>query len=265
MYMRRLLDLACEKGAGAWLTALPVQSIGYALNKEDFLGGIQLRYGFRIAKLPLHCGCGKHNSIDHALTCPTGGYVIFRHNKIRDTFAKILKDVCTDVKTEPPLIPIDADFNKSLTGNRTDCARLDVSCVGIWSPLEKTLMDVRIFHPCAPSYMNKPVQSLFDENERSKKRAYNARVINIEKATFVPLVFSTHGGMGKECRTVLKRIATKIAEKRGERYAAVINHLTTRLRFSLLRSVLLMLRGTRGGRSHDGRSLETICFQMIPQ
>ena len=265
MYMRRLLDLACEKGAGAWLTALPVQSIGYALNKEDFLGGIQLRYGFRIAKLPLHCGCGKHNSIDHALTCPTGGYVIFRHNKIRDTFAKILKDVCTDVKTEPPLIPIDADFNKSLTGNRTDCARLDVSCVGIWSPLEKTLMDVRIFHPCAPSYMNKPVQSLFDENERSKKRAYNARVINIEKATFVPLVFSTHGGMGKECRNVLKRIATKIAEKRGERYAAVINHLTTRLRFSLLRSVLLMLRGTRGGRSHDGRSLEAICFQMIPQ
>jgi hypothetical protein len=25
--MRRLLDLACDKGAGSWLTALPIQSI----------------------------------------------------------------------------------------------------------------------------------------------------------------------------------------------------------------------------------------------
>ena len=267
--MRRLLDLACEKGAGAWLTALPIQSIGYALNKEDFLGGIKLRYGFRIPKLPTHCGCGKQNSIDHALTCATGGYVIFRHNKIRDTFARILKEVCIDVKTEPPLIPIKSDFNKRVIGNNTECARLDVSCIGIWSPLERTLMDVRIFHPCAPSYMSKSVESLYTENERNKKRAYNSRVINIEKATFVPLVFSTHGGMGNECKTVVKRIATKIAEKRGERYAAIVNHLTTRLRFSLLRSVLLMLRGTRGsggtGRRHEGKSLDSICFSMIPE
>ena len=265
MYMRRLLDLSCEKGAGAWLTALPIQSIGYALNKEDFIGGIKLRYGFRIPKLPMHCGCGKQNSIDHSLTCATGGYVIFRHNRIRDTVAKILKEVCIDVKTEPALIPVEADFNRQEIGNKTEGARLDVSCLGIWSPLEKTLMDVRIFHPCAPSYMSKSIETLYTDNERSKKRAYNARVINIEKATFVPLVFSTHGGMGKECRTLLKRVATKIADKRGERYAHVINHLTTRLRFSLLRSVLLMLRGTRGSKhQHEGKNLDAICFSMIP-
>ena len=96
-------------------------------------------------------------------------------------------------------------------------------------------------------------------NEHEQYKKY------IEKATFVPLVFSTHGGMGKECRTLLKRVATKIADKRGERYAHVINHLTTRLRFSLLRSVLLMLRGTRGSKhQHEGKNLDAICFSMIP-
>ena len=264
-YMQRLLDLACEKGAGAWLTALPIQALGYSFNKEDVVGSIKLRYGFKISKMPIYCGCGKKNSIDHAITCPKGGYVIFRHNKVRDTFAKILKEVCTDVKTEPCLIPIEADFNSDIAGNKSDGARLDVSCVGIWSPLERTLMDVRIFHPCSPSYMTKSVDRLYADNENSKKRAYNARVINVEKATFVPLVFSTHGGMGQECRTVLKRIATKIADKRGERYSSIINHLTTRLRFTLLRSVLLMLRGTRGARVNDGKALESICFNMIPE
>ena len=264
-YMRRLLDLACEKSSGAWLTALPIQSLGYALNKEDFVGSIQLRYGFKISKLPLYCGCGKRNSIDHAIMCHKGGYVIFRHNRVRDTFAKILKEVCTDVKTEPSLIPIDADFNSDIVGNKNEGARLDISCVGIWSPLERTLMDVRIFHPCAPSYMNKPVETLYKENERSKKRAYNSRVINVEKATFIPLIFSTHGGMGDECRTVMKRIATKIADKRGERYSAILNHITTRLRFSLLRSVLLMLRGSRGQKINEGKGLDSICFNMIPE
>ena len=39
-------------------------------------------------------------------------------------------------KTEPSLIPIEADFNSNIVGN-TEGARLDVSCVGVWSPLEK--------------------------------------------------------------------------------------------------------------------------------
>ena len=170
--------------------------------------------------------------------------------------------------TYSPLIPIDADFNRNLTGNKCDGARLDVSCVGVWSPLQRTLMDVRIFHPCAPSYMSKSVDQLYKENERSKKRTYNARVINIEKATFVPLIFSTHGGMGPECKTFVKRIATKIADKRGENYSSIINHLTTRIRYALLRSILLMLRGsrrTKSGSGSEGKALEAICFNMIPE
>ena len=34
--LQRSLDLATEKGSGAWLAALPIQSLGYVLNKNEF-------------------------------------------------------------------------------------------------------------------------------------------------------------------------------------------------------------------------------------
>ena len=78
----KLLEMAREKGSGAWLTALPIQSLGYALNKEDFRGSLCIRYGWRIKNMPLYCACTAINDIEHSLQCPIGGYVIFRHNRI---------------------------------------------------------------------------------------------------------------------------------------------------------------------------------------
>ena len=89
--MKKILMLNREKGAGAWLTALPIQSLGYALNKEDFRGSLCLRYGWRIPNMPMYCACGKKNSIDHSLSCPVGGYSIYRHDRVRDTIANILR------------------------------------------------------------------------------------------------------------------------------------------------------------------------------
>ena len=133
--------------------------------------------------MPLHCACGSENSINHSLSCKTGGYTIFRHNMVRDTIADILKETCKDVKIEPELIPIDSDYT-NMTGNTAEKARLDVSSVGLWSPMERNFMDIRVFHPNAPSYQKKSLKSLYEANERQKKSAYNSRVIQVEKSTF---------------------------------------------------------------------------------
>ena len=73
--LKRNLQLACEKGSGAWLTALPIQSLGYVLNKQEFRDSLCLRYGWKIPNTPMYCSCGKRNGVDHALTCALGGYV----------------------------------------------------------------------------------------------------------------------------------------------------------------------------------------------
>jgi len=69
-------------------------------------------------------------------------------------------------------------------------------------------------------------------------------VIDIEKSSFNPLVFTT-GGMAPECNRVNKRLAEKIAEKLREPYASVITYIRTKLMFALLRSTLAAIRGFR--------------------
>jgi len=58
-------------------------------------------------------------------------------------------------------------------------------------------------------------------------------VIDIEKSSFKPLVFTTSGGMAPECNRVNKRLAEKIAEKGREPYGSVITYIRTKLRFAI--------------------------------
>ena len=77
------------------------------------------------------------------------------------------------------------------------------------------------------------------------KRQYSSRVLDIEHGTFTPLIFTTTGGMGKECLNYHSRLAELIAIKKGEDYAKTISWIRARTSFALLRSALICLRGTR--------------------
>ena len=62
---------------------------------------------------------------------------------------------------------------------------------------------------------------------------------------FTPLVFTTTGGMGKECIRYHSRLAELIAAKKGEQYSQTISWTRARTSFALLRSALVCLRGSR--------------------
>ena len=260
--MRRILDLAQEKGAGAWLTTTPIQSLGFALNKQEFRDAVCLRYGWQVPNTPNFCYCKEENSVDHALSCKMGGYVSMRHNRIRDLEAELMREVCNDVRIEPELLPLEND--ETITGNRAQKARLDVSGNGIWGPQEKTFLDVRIMHPNSPSYRNKDISQVYIQHEKEKKRAYNDRIIHVEKASFTPIVMSTFGGMGPEADRFHQRLATLISVKRNETYASVVNFIRTRLRFCLLKSVLMSIRGVRGRSVREKISpISSLSFNLI--
>ena len=138
-----------------------------------------------------------------------------RHNHIRDTEAKIMKEVCFDVQTEPILTPLVPGENMMRSTNTADHARLDIAARGVWSPSDRTFLDIRVSHPNAPSNRDKPLEKIYADNEQEKKRTYNERVINVERGTFTPLVFLTSGGMSKECKRFNNKMADKISKKRG--------------------------------------------------
>ena len=58
---------------------------------------------------------------------------------------------------------------------------------------EKTFFDIRVTHPNDESNLSKSLEAIYKTNENQKKRHYNDRVLNVEKASFTPLVFSTTG------------------------------------------------------------------------
>ena len=163
--MKRCLTLNNEKGAGSWLTALPLKELGYCLNKQEFKDAISLRYGWRIPNTPHYCGCGSKNNVDHTLICAKGGYVAMRHNALRDLNAELQREVRRDVVTEPRLLPLDGE---EIEGSSADRAAPDISSRGIWSTFERTFFDVRVLHPNAPSYQSASLTSLYSKHEKRR-------------------------------------------------------------------------------------------------
>ncbi len=130
-------------------------------------------------------------------------------------------------------------------------ARLDVVAENFWGRDKQcAFFYVRVFNPFAPSYRNTTLSQCYRRNELEKKRNYDERIREIEHGSFSPLVFSTAGGMGATANVVYKRLASMIADKHQKAYSKAMNWLRCRLSFSLLRSAIMCLRGSRSSHHH---------------
>jgi len=243
--LKRAVDLATEKGASSWLSTLPIQEHGFALHKAAFYDAIAMRYGWMPTNVPTSCACGKSFSVEHALSCPKGGFPSLRHNEVRDITASLISEVCSNVCTEPTLSPV---IGESLPPSTvcSDGARLDVAADGFWgSQNERAFFDVRVFNPLAPSNSSSSISATYKKHEREKKREYGARVREIEHGSFTPLVLSSTGGMGHEAKVFYKRLASLLSIKWDRSYSNTLTWIRCCLSFSLLRSSIRCIRGYR--------------------
>ncbi|PFX17909.1 hypothetical protein AWC38_SpisGene17749 [Stylophora pistillata] len=274
----RAVGLASEKGASSWLTVIPMKDLGYNLSKREFRDAIKIRYGWEISDLPKTCVCGdffdvdhamicrrggfviqRHNElrdlektcvcgdffdVDHAMICRRGGFVIQRHKKLRDLEADLLRIVSSDVEVESILQQMTGEsLNRG--ANRTPDARLDRHARGFWERQRSAFFDVLVCRPNAESYREKTPEQVYRQYESEKKRQYANRVMEVEQGTFTPLIFSTTGGMGTECKIYHKRLAELVSDKEGESYASTMSWTRAKVSFALIRLALLCLRGSR--------------------
>ena len=245
------MDLAEEKGASSWLTSLLIEEFGFALHKGAFHDALALRYDWQPSSCPSNCACGTKFTVDHALSCPKGGFPSIRHNEIRDLTANLLTEICHDVCIEPDLQPITGEVLTCITSNTQDGARLDIAANGFWGGrFERAYFDVRVFNPHAPSNRQTRMPACYRKHESVKKRAYEQRVREVEHASFTPLVLSATGGLANEATTFYKRLASRLATKWDHSYSATMSWLRCRLTFSLLRSSIQCIRGTRSSGGH---------------
>ena len=240
--LQRALEASTEKGASSWLSTLPITEHGFALHKGAFRDALCLRYGWR----PSHCICGGQFTIEHALSCSRGGFPSIRHNEIRDITADLLSEVCHNVGTEPGLQHVTEEQLTHRSANREDGARLDIVATSFWGrDRQRAFFDVRVFNPFAQSYHDTSLPQCYRRNEMEKRRAYDERIREIEHGSFSPLVFSTSGGMAPTANVVYKRIVAMISSKHDKPYSRTMHWIRCRLSFSLLRSAIMCLRGSR--------------------
>lgn len=85
-----------------------------------------------ISQEPSVCVSGEAFSVDHAMICRRGGFVIQRHNELRDLEAEMLDMVCYDAEVEPVLqVLTGATLGRG--ANTAPDARLDIHAGGLRS------------------------------------------------------------------------------------------------------------------------------------
>ena len=81
---------------------------------------------FSFDGLPTTCVCGAAMTTDHALTCPSGGYPMARHDEVRDLLAGTVREAVREVEVEPQLLPFENKDLRGKTADRSAEAHLDI-------------------------------------------------------------------------------------------------------------------------------------------
>ena len=130
LQLQKTVELAKEKGAYSWLTALLLKEHGFSLHKAAFQDALALQYRWPPSNISSMCDCGKILCGTCTLMCQRK-FPSIRHNEIRDLTANLLTEVCSKVLIKPDLQPTMSDQLSGATTNLQDGARLDVSANGV--------------------------------------------------------------------------------------------------------------------------------------
>ena len=136
-----------------------------------------------------------------------------RHDGVRNLLTSLIDKVCTNVEVEPQLQPLDNEQFNLRSAVTIPEPRLDIKAGGFWSRGVTAFFDVRVTHVNFKCNQGKPTSTIFKEQEDEKKRKYQQRVLDVQMASFTPLVFGTNGGMGVKCNCFVKRLAEEALRK----------------------------------------------------
>ena len=157
---------------------------------------------------------------------------------------ELLISVCSVVEIEPLLQEISNEQLSKGADNAAD-ARLDINAGGFWEKQRSAFFYARVCFPNPDMCKDLELSYIYKIHEIKEKRNYAERVNEILHGTFNPLVFTSTGGMSKECKIYHNRLAELIADKKGEQYHTTIAWKNAKTCFSLHRSSLVCLRGSR--------------------
>jgi len=91
----------CAAAAGAWLLVFPNRLNGTDLSADEWRDNVRLRYNHSPLEMPAACdGCGAKMTVEHALSCKTGGLVHIRHDDVVDEWRHLCGTALSPCRVE---------------------------------------------------------------------------------------------------------------------------------------------------------------------
>ena len=178
--------------------------------------------------MPSKCPCGQKCNLNHDVNYERGGFVVMRHNNVRDFEVNLLNTIQNDVEFEPALQKIG---NERIGGRTEDEVRPDIRARVVWRQGKNAFFNIGLTNVNAISKKNRTVETIFKEHGKKKTRAYKSRIMNVEHGAFTLLVFSLTGGEGPEEFIFHKNIVQKVSATTEENYDRVLSLIRCKLSF----------------------------------
>jgi hypothetical protein len=93
-------------------------------------------------------------------------------------------------------------------------------------------------------YISRDPAKVLEAHEKEKKRKHLAKCLE-QRTHFTPFVVSTDGLIGKEAKTMLKKLSSLLAEKWEKPYSVVCGYVNAQVSIAIVRATHLCLRGSR--------------------
>ena len=183
--------------------------------------------------------------------------MICRHNEVRDELSDLaVKAFIPSAVRDEPRIHIGRPAEESKEQTETNPAvtrnflknrgedRGDLLIRGLWARGTDCILDIRVTDTDAKSNRSKDPGKVLAAHEREKKKKYLQPCLE-QRRHFTPFVTSTDGLIGKEGKTVLKRLSALIAEKWDKPYSEVCGYVNAKMSIAIVRATHLCLRGSR--------------------
>ena len=95
----------------------------------------------KLQGMPSNCPWGQKYDLNQVMNCKIGGFVVMRHNNVRDFEANLLKTIQSDVEIEPALQKVD---NRRINERRGDKARPDIWAWEVCQQMPNAFFDIRL-------------------------------------------------------------------------------------------------------------------------
>ena len=214
--------------SGAWISAIPVPSLGTQLSPEELRIAMALQTGSKICEIH-QCKCGK--GVDeygfHLLSCKFNEGRHPRHAAINDIICRALKSAGIPSILEP--VGLDRGDGKKPDGISTfPFSHGKAIC---WDAT------------CTNTFSESSINETALEAGRAAEKAENAKRIKypnlVRNFRFEPVAIETSGVFGPSTKSIVREIGKRITEKTGEKRESI--WLKQRLNIAVLRGNALSI------------------------